>query len=761
MKHFRRFLLVCIFGLILIVGCQSQIQPTPEKTPSVSFKPEKTSFPSSSNTASSMPSRIPGILLPIRCLYTSFDKRGYPSGYYSGDLILNFNDFDPIVGHSVRDETSLQLDEIQKLGVNTIAFELRSSDSYFLFGPFTPPECNLSPALGLQYPQPTRKELENLVDFLDLLESKEMGVYLRLVNTHMEETPPINNQIWLGSILNAIKDHSTLKLVLFEGNVHTLDTDGDGREDLCGIPAEPPLWDGPNSKAAEYIRWAISYAHSLGMPYQQLSAEAVIGDYSATQPEVSGYWNTVEVLKLIFDQVGIPEEERTYALSFYERNRCAYSRIPCEEEHPHLWALETINSLFQTLGEDTHANIVLVEMGLTTNIVHSEGDNYSYEPVLYEHWTKELAMESLVWIMQNYGINGGCMWAWTNTSSMEDNDPVYGQQVKQRGVEFQYNPLKDVVHDLYTYGISEHLPTIPNKTPLEFHSITVEPAIVKNGDEVTLRVDMKEPYVFIMADLTELDDSQVYSLSLVDQGGGIYSASTTIHLWNGIMNGKKTINLWAMDFWGNMVESSVEVELQNPVAVSNQNIPNDDFSGTDLDLSRWQVQPRNGIVSVDGEIYFTISSDTESANPTIFTRWQLLGDFDIQVDFQIGEGWGTPSRGHLDGAAFGVAIDGATYHITKLRDQNEDSFFSWNNQNNLTSKKYSTATAGQYRLIRKGNILFLLYNARDGWKQLERWKVSLEPATPYLAIGSVDAAYGFTSSFDNFTINTGIANNQH
>lgn len=116
MKHFRRFLLVCIFGLILIVGCQSQIQPTPEKTPSVSFKPEKTSFPSSSNTASSMPSRIPGILLPIRCLYTSFDKRGYPSGYYSGDLILNFNDFDPIVGHSVRDETSLQLDEIQKLG---------------------------------------------------------------------------------------------------------------------------------------------------------------------------------------------------------------------------------------------------------------------------------------------------------------------------------------------------------------------------------------------------------------------------------------------------------------------------------------------------------------------------------------------------------------------------------------------------------------------------------------------------------------------
>ena len=64
--------------------------------------------------------------LEVRGLYVQFERRGWPSGYWSGDLIKNFADFDEVVGHTVTEEVSQQLDVMRTIGVNTITFELRS-----------------------------------------------------------------------------------------------------------------------------------------------------------------------------------------------------------------------------------------------------------------------------------------------------------------------------------------------------------------------------------------------------------------------------------------------------------------------------------------------------------------------------------------------------------------------------------------------------------------------------------------------------------
>ena len=56
-------------------------------------------------------------------LYTQFERRGWASGYWSGEVIQNWNSFDPIVGGTVAHEVSLQLDTIKAFGVNTITFE--------------------------------------------------------------------------------------------------------------------------------------------------------------------------------------------------------------------------------------------------------------------------------------------------------------------------------------------------------------------------------------------------------------------------------------------------------------------------------------------------------------------------------------------------------------------------------------------------------------------------------------------------------------
>ena len=154
---------------------------------------------------------------------------------------------DEVVGHTVAEEVSLQLDQIKLLGVNTIAFELRSSAVSYDPGQFEPPGCNISPALGLQYPQPTETELDNLVAFLDLVQSKGIKVFLRLVNTHMEGQYLNDNETWLGGILKQIGNHPALDLVLFEGSTFLIDTNGDTIMDACGGPAEPSLWEGPDS----------------------------------------------------------------------------------------------------------------------------------------------------------------------------------------------------------------------------------------------------------------------------------------------------------------------------------------------------------------------------------------------------------------------------------------------------------------------------------------------------------------------------------
>ena len=380
--------------------------------------------------------------IPIRGIYVQFERRGWASGYWSGDLIHQWNDFDSVVGHTVAEEAALQLDAMKTMGVNTIAFELRAADSSYVPDGFTPANgCNIPPSLGLRWPQPTSTELTNLQAFFDLVHSKEMRVLLRLVNTHMEEQPPTNSQTWLGSILQVVKDHPAFELVSFEGNTHLLDTDGDGTPDACGGPAEPPLYLGPTAAPAQYVKWAIGYGRSLGIPTLKLTAEAIIGDFfTDSQPPAgptatdSHLWSPIVVLKAIFDDLGIPANQRTYAVSFYEHRKCDTARtLPCVDTDPHSWADQTLQSLFATIGTGNGARVVAVEMGVL--------------PPISSLWPAERALASLVSLFKKYGVDGGAYWRWVAFDNAEDANPDYADAVKRRGVDFIYNPVQqEILH---------------------------------------------------------------------------------------------------------------------------------------------------------------------------------------------------------------------------------------------------------------------------------------------------------------------------
>jgi hypothetical protein len=382
--------------------------------------------------------------LPVRGLYVQFERRGLSSEYWSGQVISDFYVHDPLVGHTRAKEVALQLDKIRGMGVNTITFDLRACDPTYIPGPFVPPECNMPPTLGLQYPQPTSKELTNLVAFYDLVHSKGLKILLRLANTHMEEQPPTKNTIWLKSILNAIKDRPAFELASFEGGTHLIDTDGDGKNDACGLPAEPPLWLGPKSKPAKYVKWAIQLGLSLGIPARKLSAEAIVGDFfiesqPGAGPEATDrhLWSPIKVLKGIFDDLSIPDDQRTYAISFYENRKCSKAQwIPCVEKDPNAWADETLEHVFDTIGRQNGARVIAVEMGLLTPVESK--------------WSTEQAMQSLVLLMKKHGVEGGCFWQWVCSHKEEEADPTFASPVKKRGVAFIYNPVKDVLVKFYT-----------------------------------------------------------------------------------------------------------------------------------------------------------------------------------------------------------------------------------------------------------------------------------------------------------------------
>jgi hypothetical protein len=741
MKRPSLFFLLTLLLLSITYGCASPTLP-----PTATVSPISTLLTPTATILPPTATPIPGVLLPIRGVIGPFEARGSPAGYFEGQILHEFHDQDPVVGTTVAQEISLQLDAMRSMGINSLQITLSAANAEP--GAFVPPDCTINPDLGPLWPQPTELELANLKDLFDLIYSKGIQVTLNLSNTHMEDQP--DSQIWLNSILEVVKDHPALELVLFGGDIHTRDNNSDGIADECGGRAEATLWEGPDSPVVSYLKWAIDYAHSLGIPYRKLSAEAILGSYISVA-EAENYhmtdghfWNPEAVLKGIFDDLGIPDDQRTYAISFYEQHKCAVAHgIPCEDESPQQWAIETITRLFDVIGRNNGARVIAVETGYLTPQVTD--------------WNTELALESLVWIYQNYGIEGCNFWLWTNSDNGGDLDPARTPPVKQRGLEFTYNPVKDILQALYTRGQTDDLNLTPDTIPPVFTSVSTTPTILKNGGSLEISAGLGETHLFVWVEMSALDSDKTSQVVLMDQGDGTYTRQVDLSLWNMEQNGVKRLKVTAMDFWSNITTTSVDVELDNPAPVLDAVPPDDNFTGSVLDLGKWKSDlAGNAILAQDGRVIISTDSQEKYSAGNVFPTWEFPGDFDVQVDFQIGEGWANPVEGHLDGAVFGVTIDGQRYWITRLMSGGGETLFSMNSIDNISGEMATAAEAGKYRLIRRSTRLFILFDVGAGWQRIISKTVPSDPAQIFFGNGSIFASHAFTTYFDNFHINSGL-----
>ena len=384
--------------------------------------------------------RVGHYLFATRGLDVQFERRGWSSGYNPGEVLQKWNEFDNVVGSTVEAEVARQLDHMKALGVNEIWYPLPSSDEGYDPN-FVPPACPMPEVLGLRWPQPTPTELTSLGAFFDLLERKGVKVILELQNNHMEDQT--DSARWLGAILDVVKDKPALDLVQFDGNLHTLDLNGDGIDETCGVPSEAPLWLGATSRAGSYVRFAIALALAKGLPAQKLSAESIVGNYfTDSHPVAYGdatdghFWAPVESMKAIFDSLGVPPGQRTYALSFYEHRKCnpaiVPSSYPCVDADPQSWAEESLRRVRDVVV--VGPRLVASEMGGWTPV---EGG-----------WPTADAVEGLVSVFQRYHVNGGAFWRWTNFNNSEDGDPSVATPVKRRGAAYTYNAIVSAIRDM-------------------------------------------------------------------------------------------------------------------------------------------------------------------------------------------------------------------------------------------------------------------------------------------------------------------------
>ncbi len=380
--------------------------------------------------------------LQTRGIWVSFEKPGSPTGWSSGELL------EAIGNVAVRDEVVRQLKLMRGLGANEIVFEMRSAD-----GPWPVssgyPDCQRATTLGPLWPDPTAVQLAGLRTLLDVVHAQRMRISLILNSTHMEESPPIGNVRWLSAILGAVKDKPALDLVMFGGDRRHVDAVApfDGAPDSCGGESEAPLWLGPESVEAKYVEWAIGHARSLGIPPAKLTAEAIVGDYRQEVRQGAGpaatdghLWPTLEVLRTIFDRLGIPAAQRTYALSYYPHLKCAFvdmSWVPCTEQEQHAWSDETLRISRERVG--SQARLFVAEFGTQSS-----------------SWPGEETVEGLAALLRKHRVEGAVYWQWVNPS----NDPRYvhpGTDLKIRGRQ-AYSPQQRELADLFGF----HLRSIPN-----------------------------------------------------------------------------------------------------------------------------------------------------------------------------------------------------------------------------------------------------------------------------------------------------------
>jgi hypothetical protein len=182
---------------------------------------------------------------------------------------------------------------------------------------------------------------------------------------------------------------------------------------------------------------------------------------------------------------------------------------------------------------------------------------------------------------------------------------------------------------------------------------------------------------------------------------------------------------------------------------------NDSFDGTTVDTGKWIVSEAG--VMQDGRLSL---SNREGTDAFITSAWKFTGDFDFQVDYELGSGWGKNDKGCQTNMVY---VEFGDYPVRMC---NEYVFGFTSNEQRIDMINYQGVAAvdfldftkGTFRISRAGSKITLTYDVGKGWQQL--YQGDIPEGHPEASVSFINTcsngAQGFTAYFDNFKINSGL-----
>ena len=234
---------------------------------------------------------------------------------------------------------------------------------------------------------------------------------------------------------------------------------------------------------------------------------------------------------------------------------------------------------------------------------------------------------------------------------------------------------------------------------------------------------------------------EVTALSTITNSGASSLSNGNLHLQVVTVAGSQAQKPWTSQY---DFQQGVRNGLDT-YGVNDWIIPDDDFDSPEIDQNRWSSW---GSASIQAG---KLLVDSSQASSGLTSKWELEGDFDIQVDFSNNNS--VDRKGAellLSGGAFYLFIKNSAAH-------GYQSSININGTDVVTRATGGVVASGSYRIQRIGNTITTFYAANSKWVELLRASYpevsGLVRVNPYMW-------GGFTSTntrteFDNFKLNSG------
>jgi arabinogalactan endo-1,4-beta-galactosidase len=192
----------------------------------------------------------------------------------------------------------------------------------------------------------------------------------------------------------------------------------------------------------------------------------------------------------------------------------------------------------------------------------------------------------------------------------------------------------------------------------------------------------------------------------------------------------------------------------------------DSFDGNALDWCHWEDTSYQAAVSQSGQLVLAPDASGAYSSARVHSQARLVGDFDVQVDYQLGAGLDTPvTSGQQLDVTLGIYWDEArAIFLGWTRQSGGAGIFVYASLPELAPNNSlyvpDAAQAGTLRIVRSGTT-FHYYQRPSGsgtWNDIGTMNGA--PATPVhvtLSAYHVNVARAFTASFDNFQVTAGTS----